>query len=140
MEQTVILIKPDGMKKGLIGKIISRFEEAGFKMIGAKLIKLNQPLLDKWYAHHKDKPFFPPLCQFMMETPVLAMVWQGEGVVSAVREICGATDPVKAAPGTIRALFGGPTVMENIVHASDSPETAEKEKNLLFSPKEVYQP
>lgn len=138
-EQTVILIKPDGMRKGLIGKIISRFEKAGFKMVGAKLIKLNQLLLDKWYAHHKDKDFFPFLCQFMMETPVLAMVWQGGGVVSKVREICGATDPAKALPGTIRAKFGGPTVMENIIHASDSPETAEREKNLIFKPEEIFE-
>ena len=138
MEQTVILIKPDGMKKQLVGKIISRFEEAGFKMVGAKMIKLTQSLLDKWYAHHKDKDFFPGLCRFMMKRPVLAMVWQGEGVVEKVREICGATDPAKAAPGTIRAEFGGPTVMENIIHASDSPKTAEKEKFLIFSPEEIF--
>ena len=106
MEQTVILIKPDGMRKRLIGEIISRFEKAGFKMVGAKLVQLNQQLLDKWYAHHKDKDFFPFLCQFMMEAPVLAMVWQGKGVVSKVREICGATDPAKAAQGTIRAMYG----------------------------------
>lgn len=139
MEQTVILIKPDGMRKGLAGKVISRFEKAGFKMVATKLIKLDQSLLDKWYEHHKDKGFFPDLCQFMMKTPVLAMVWQGEGVVVKVREICGATDPAKAAPGTIRADLGGPTVMENIIHASDSPETAEREMSLIFSPEEIFE-
>ena len=137
MEQTLILIKPDGMEKGVAGKVISRFEEAGFKMIGVKLIQLNQELLDKWYAHHKDKDFFPFLCEFMMRTPVLAMAWEGEEVVKKVRELCGATDPNKADSGTIRADFGGPTVTENIIHASDSPETAEREKNLIFTPEEI---
>lgn len=134
----MVLIKPDGMKKGLVGQIISRFEKAGFKMVGARLVQLTQPLLDKWYAHHRDKDFFPELCRFMMETPVLAMVWQGKKVVKKVREICGATDPVKAAPGTIRADFGGPTVTYNIIHASDSPETAKREKNLIFTPREIF--
>jgi len=137
MENTVVLIKPDGMRKGLIGEIISRFEEVGLKLVAAKIVKLNQPLLDKWYVHHKDKDFFPSLCRFMMEIPVLAMVWEGEGVVNRVREICGATDPAKAAPGTIRAQYGGPTVMENIIHASDSPETAEREKSLIFKSEEL---
>ena len=139
MEQTVILIKPDGMKKGVVGKVISRLEKAGFKMVAAKLVKLDQPLLDKWYVHHQDKDFFPFLCQFMMRSSVLAMVWEGEKVVKKVREICGATDPAKADPGTIRADLGGPTVMENIIHASDSPETAEKEKSLIFSPEEIFE-
>ncbi len=137
MEQTVILIKPDGMKKGVVGKVISRFEEAGFKMVGVKLIKLDQALLDKWYEHHKDKDFFGFLCEFMMRCPVLAMVWEGDGAVSKVRELCGATDPAKADPGTIRADFGGPTVTENIIHASDSPETAEREMSLIFDPEEI---
>ena len=138
MEQTLILIKPDGMKKGVAGKVISRFEEAGFKMVAVKLIQLNQELLDKWYVHHKDKDFFPFLCEFMMRRPVLVMVWQGKDVIAKVREICGATDPNKAEKGTIRADFGGPTVTENIIHASDSPETAEREKKLIFSPEEVF--
>ena len=138
MEQTLILIKPDGMRKGVAGKVISRFEEAGFKMVAAKMIQLDQELLDKWYEHHKDKDFFPFLCEFMMRTPVLAMTWEGEGVVAKVREICGATDSAKADQGTIRADFGGPTVMENIIHASDSSETAEREKNLIFSPEEIF--
>lgn len=126
------------MRKGLVGKITSRFEQAGFKLVAAKLVKLDQPLLDKWYRHHKDKDFFPFLCEFMMQTPVLAMVWQGKEVVAKIREICGATDPAKAAPGTIRAEYGGPTVTENIIHASDSPETAEGEKNLIFKPQEIF--
>lgn len=138
MEQTVVLIKPDGMRKGLIGKVISRFEEAGLRLAAAKMVQLDQPLLDQWYAHHKDKAFFEDLCQFMMETPVLAMVWEGKEAVGRVREICGATDPAEAEPGTIRAEYGGPTVMKNIIHASDSVETAEWEKSLIFAPEEIF--
>ena len=138
MEQTLILIKPDGMEKGVAGKVISRFEEAGFKMMAVKLVQLDQALLDKWYAHHKEKDFFPFLCEFMMRTPVLAMVWEGEEVVVKVREICGATDPNKAESGTIRADLGGPTVTENIIHASDSSETAKREMSLIFSPEEIF--
>lgn len=136
MEQTVILIKPDAMKRGLIGKIIDRFEEAGFKMVAAKMVWLNDEILDKWYAHHKDKPFFPSLVSFMKETPVLAMIWQGEGIILKAREICGATDPAKVAPGTIRADFGT-EVQRNVIHVSDSAEAAEKEKNLIFTPEEI---
>lgn len=138
MEKTVILIKPDGMKRGLIGKIITRFEEAGFRMVAAKLIRMDDELLNVWYAHHKDKPFFPSLCAFMKETPVLAMLWQGEEAVSKAREICGATDPAKAAPGTIRAEFGT-EIQKNIIHVSDSAETAQKEENLIFKPEEIFE-
>lgn len=136
MEQTVVLIKPDGIKRGLIGKIIARFEEAGFKLVGAKLIWLTDEILKKWYAHHQDKPFFPSLVSFMKETPVLAMIWQGEEIITKARELCGATDPAKAAPGTIRADFGT-EIQRNVIHVSDSPEAAEKEKKLIFRQEEI---
>jgi len=136
LERTVILVKPDGVKRGLIGKIISRFEEAGFKMISAKFIWLTDEILNQWYAHHKDKDFFPSLLAFMKETPVLAMIWQGEGIIVKAREICGATDPKKAAPGTIRADFGT-EVQRNIIHVSDSQEASQKEISLIFSPEEI---
>lgn len=138
MEQTVILIKPDAMKRGLIGKIISRFEEAGFRIIAAKLIRMDDELLNIWYAHHKDKDFFPSLCAFMKECPVLAMIWTGEKVVEGARQIAGPTDPKKAPKGTLRGDYGTENP-RNILHASDTPEAAEKEKNLIFAPKEVLE-
>ncbi|MBI5465635.1 nucleoside-diphosphate kinase, partial [Candidatus Gottesmanbacteria bacterium] len=126
MEQTVILIKPDGMKRGLIGKIIDRFEQAGFWMVAAKLIRMDDELLNVWYTHHLDKDFFPSLCAFMKETPVLAMIWEGENVVEGARQIAGPTDPKKAPKGTLRGDFGTENP-RNIIHASDSVEAAEKE-------------
>lgn len=138
MERSLILIKPDGMQRGLIGKVIERFEQAGFKMVAAKLVQLDDELLDKWYSHHKDKDFFPGLVSFMKETPVLAMIWQGEGIIEKAREIGGATDPAKAAPGTIRAEYGT-EIQKNIVHLSDSQEAAEKEIDLIFNPEEILQ-
>lgn len=107
-------------------------------MVAAKLIKMDDGLLNTWYAHHRDKDFFPSLCSFMKETPVLAMIWQGERIVTYAREICGATDPAKAAPGTIRAEFGI-EVQKNVIHVSDSAETAQKEESLIFTPGEVIE-
>ena len=138
MEKTVILIKPDGMKRGLIGKVIDRFEQAGFKIIAAKLIKMDDELLKTWYAHLVDKPFFGELCQFMKETPVLVMLWQGERIVGKAREICGATDPKQAAPGTIRKEFGG-ELPKNVIHVSDSAEAAKKEEELIFKKEEIFE-
>ena len=138
MEFSVVLIKPDGMRKKLVGEIISRLERAKLNLVAIKMVQLTDEILHPWHAHHKDKPFFPDLVEFMKKTPVVAMIWEGENAVAKIRELCGATDPAKAAPGTIRADFGGPTVMENIIHASDSPETAEKEKNLIFKKEEIF--
>lgn len=132
MEYSIVLVKPDGMRKKLVGEVISRFEKAGLTLSAIKIVQLTDEILNPWYSHHQDKPFFADLVTFMKQTPVVAMVWSGEGVINKIRELCGATDPAKAAAGTIRADFGGPTVMENIIHASDSPEAAEKEKNLIF--------
>lgn len=137
MERTVVLIKPDGMQKHVIGAIVDRFEKAGLTVSALKLVKLTQDILDTWYAHHKDKPFFPELSSFMMSSPVAAMVLSGEGAVSKVFDICGPTDPAEAAVGTIRKDFGE-SKGKNVVHRSDSQEAAEKEIALLFSPSEVY--
>lgn len=137
IEKTVVLIKPDGMEKHVIGEIISRFEKAGLAVVGLKLVQLTQNILDIWYAHHKDKPFFPSLSAQMMSTPVVAMILEGEGAVEKVFAICGPTDPGEALPGTIRKDFGVDKP-HNVVHRSDSVETAQKEIGLLFGPGEVF--
>ena len=136
MEYSVVLVKPDGMKKHLVGENISRFEKAGLTLSAIKMVNLTDEVLNNWYVHHKDKPFFPGLVSFMKETPVVAMVWSGEGVILKIRDLAGATDPTKAAAGTIRADFGE-EIQRNIIHASDSLEGAEKEKNLIFKPEEI---
>ncbi|OGG24651.1 nucleoside-diphosphate kinase [Candidatus Gottesmanbacteria bacterium RIFCSPLOWO2_01_FULL_43_11b] len=136
MERTVVLIKPDGMQKYIVGEIISRFEKAGLKLVGLKMIMLTEDILKVWYAHHADKPFFPQLVQDMMATPVVAMVLEGEGAIQKVFDICGPTDPAEAAPGTIRKDFGE-SKPKNVVHRSDSAEAAAKEVGLLFRSEEI---
>lgn len=136
-ERTVILIKPDGVQKHIIGKVIDRFEMAGLKIVAMKMVKLTQPFLDVWYAHHKDKPFFPSLSQQMMSTPVVAFVLEGDSAIQKTFDICGPTDPKDAAPGTIRKDFGVDKP-HNVVHRSDSAEAATKEIGLLFKPEELY--
>lgn len=136
MEKTVVLIKPDGMQKHVVGEIIARFEKAGLKLVGLKLVQLTQPVLDAWYSHHKDKQFFAELSQQMMATPVVAMVLEGEGSIQKVFDICGPTDPQEAAPGTIRRDFGE-SKPKNVVHRSDSAEAAQKEIGLLFQKEEL---
>jgi len=137
IEQTVVLIKPDGMQKRIIGEIITRFEKAGLTVVGLKMVRLTQPILDVWYAHHKDKPFFPSLCQDMMATPIVAIILSGEGAIQKVFNLCGPTDPAEAAPGTIRKDFGE-SKPKNVVHRSDSVEAAQKEIGLLFVKEEVF--
>ncbi len=137
MEKTVVLIKPDGMEKHVVGQIISRFEDAGLRLAALKLVQLTQDILDAWYAHHKDKPFFPELSKQMMSTPVVAMVLEGEGVIQKVFDICGPTDPKEAAPGTIRRDFGVDKP-HNVVHRSDSVEAAQNEIGLLFDASELH--
>jgi nucleoside-diphosphate kinase len=137
VEKTVVLIKPDGMEKHIVGEIISRFEKAGLAVVGMKMVRMTQPILDQWYAHHKDKPFFPDLCQQMMATPVVVAVLSGEGAIQKAFDICGPTDPAEAAPGTIRRDFGE-SKPKNVVHRSDSTEAAQKEIGLLFGANEVF--
>ncbi len=131
IEKTVVLIKPDGVKKHIIGEIIKLFETQGLVVVDLKMVQLTKPILEIWYAHHKDKPFFSTLCEQMMETPVVAMILSGEGAIQKVFDICGVTDPTEAAAGTIRKDFGVDKP-HNVVHRSDSAEAAAKEINLLF--------
>lgn len=137
IEQTVVLVKPDGFEKKVVGQVIDRFEKAGLNLVALKLTRLTQPILDVWYAHHKDKPFFPSLSQQMMSTPIVAIVLSGEGAIQKVFDICGPTDPAEAKPGTIRRDFGVDKP-HNVVHRSDSVEAAKKEIGLLFKPEELY--
>src|SRR3989344_294915 len=105
MEQSVVLVKPDGFQRGLIGEIIHRFERKGLKLVGLKMISLSDALLDEWYAHHKDKPFFGSLKSYMKSYPVVAMLWEGKEAVSTIRQMVGVTLARKAEPGTIRGDF-----------------------------------
>ena len=136
VERTVVLIKPDGMEKHIIGKVIDRFESQGLVVKALKMVRLTQKILDVWYAHHKDKPFFPELSKQMMSTPVVAFVVEGDGAIQKVFDICGPTDPDEAKPGTIRRDFGE-SKPKNVVHRSDSVGAAQKEINLLFRPEEL---
>lgn len=136
-ENTVVLLKPDGIKKGYIGEVINRLEKSGFQLVAAKMAKLSTELLEEWYAHHADKPFFPRIVAYMQETPVLAMVWQGENAIARVREMAGVTDSSKAAKGTIRGDLGE-DIERNVIHISDSPESASKEISLLFNSTEIH--
>lgn len=137
MERTVVLIKPDGMKKRIVGTIIDRFEREGLELVGLKMINLTQELLETWYAHHKDKPFFKDLSAFMRETPVVAIILKADNAVEMVRTIIGPTDSSKAGSDTIRGQHGD-GIQKNVVHASDAPERAEFEISLLFQKDEVF--
>jgi len=137
MQRTLILLKPDALEKRICGKVIARFEEAGFTIRGCKMIRLAPALLREHYAHIADKPFYPEVEQFMSSTPVVALVIEGQDVVERVRQMLGVTDSRKAAPGTIRAEYGKDQ-MVNVAHASDSPETAEKEVRRFFSEEELF--
>jgi len=137
VERTLVIVKPDGVKKNLIGEVIRRFETEGLKVVGLKMIRLSKEAAQGFYHVHKDKPFFESLTDFMSEGPIVVMVLEGEGAIERVREIMGATDPKKAAPGTIRALYGD-NIQENIVHGSDSPESASFEIPYFFNALEIY--
>ena len=136
MEKTFLMIKPDGVQRNLIGPIVSRLENKGFKIAGAKLMNVSEDLAKTHYQEHLDKPFFGELVDFITSGPVFAMVLEGENVISTARLVVGSTNPQEAAPGTIRGDFGL-TVGKNIIHGSDSPESAEREINLFFDEAEV---
>ena len=136
MEKTFQMIKPDGVQRNLIGPIVSRLENKGFKIAGAKLMNVSEDLAKTHYQEHQDKPFFGELVDFITSGPVFAMVLEGENVISTARLVVGSTNPQEAAPGTIRCDFGL-TVGKNIIHGSDSPESAEREINLFFDEAEV---
>lgn len=138
MERTLILVKPDGVHRGLIGQIINRFESRGLKLVGMKFIQMSEELAAKHYAVHKGKPFYEKLVAYIVSGPVAAMVWEGQEAISAARKTMGATNPVEASPGTIRGDYGM-EIGRNLVHGSDSLENAEKEVSLFFDPSELVQ-
>lgn len=136
MERTFLAIKPDGVQRGLVGEIVRRLEVKGFTLVGLKLMNVGRELAEKHYAVHKERAFFASLIEFITSGPVVAMVWEGDGVVAATRKMIGATNPLTAEPGTIRGDFGV-DVGRNIIHGSDAIETAQNEINLWFSPEEL---
>lgn len=138
METSLILIKPDGVQRRLMGRILVRFEEKGLQVAGAKLMKIPHELAERHYASHKGKPFYPGLVAFMTSGPVLALALRGKNSVAVVRKMLGATFGSKAEPGTIRGDFGISDGF-NLVHASDSPEAAKTELSLFFRPEELLE-
>jgi nucleoside-diphosphate kinase len=136
MERTFLAVKPDGVQRGLIGNIIGRFEAKGYQLVGLKLIQVSRELAEKHYGEHKEKSFFPGLVDFITSGPVVAMVWEGKGVIAAARKINGATNPLNADIGSIRGDFGV-DVGRNIIHGSDAPATAETEIALWFTADEL---
>jgi nucleoside-diphosphate kinase len=136
MERTYIMVKPDGVQRGLIGEIVQRFEAKGLKLIAGKLMVIQQEQAKQHYQEHAEKSFFPQLLSFITSGPVLAMVWQGDQAVALSRSLIGKTNPIDAAPGTIRGDFALHTGM-NIIHGSDSPENAEREIAIFFENSEI---
>lgn len=136
MERTFLMIKPDGVQRNLVGEIIRRFEAKGFTLVGLKLMSVSKELAEQHYDVHKERPFFPGLVQFITSGPVVAMVWEGNGVIASARKIIGATNPLNAEPGTIRGDYGV-TVGRNLIHGSDAPETAQTEISLWFKDEEL---
>lgn len=137
LQRSVILVKPDGIQRGLIGEIIHRFEKKGLKLVGIKMMSLDDKILEDWYVHHKDKPFFVNLRNYMQSTPVIAMLWEGIEAINTVRKLCGITLGREAEGGSIRGDFAMSQQM-NLIHASDSAKTAEKEEKLIFDSKEIF--
>lgn len=135
-EQTLVLVKPDGVQRSLIGEVIGRFERRGLQLVALKLLRMNRALAEQHYAEHVAKPFFDGLVRFITAAPVVAMVWEGPDAVSLVRATMGATDPRNAAPGTIRGDHAL-SIGANVVHGSDSPGRAAEEIALFFQPAEL---
>ena len=136
MERTFLMVKPDGVERGLIGQVINRIENRGFHMVAIKMLRISQELAEEQYAEHAGKPFFHEMLSFMTSGPVVAMVWEGPGVIQSVRRLMGATDPAHAEPGTIRGDMGT-SISRNVVHGSDSRAAAEREINLFFNDSEL---
>ncbi len=134
-EKTLILVKPDGVRRGLVGEVISRIEGKGYSIDALRMLQADSALLEKHYAEHVGKPFYEPLVEFMMSGPIVAIVASGNRVIEGFRSLAGATDPTVAAPGTIRgdlARDQGTKVLQNLVHGSDSPESAAREIQIFF--------
>jgi nucleoside-diphosphate kinase len=135
-ERTLIILKPDAVQRGLVGKIISRFEEKGLQVVGMKMLRISPDLAARHYAVHQGKPFYDSLVKFMTSSPVVALCLQGKGVIEISRKMMGATACFKAEPGTIRGDFGVSNT-NNLIHGSDGPETAQAELALWFKPEEL---
>ena len=136
-ERTVVLLKPDTVARGLVGRIISRFEDKWLKLVSLKLIQLTEDICRDHYGHHADKPYFPKIVSYMVDGPVVGVVLEGTDAVRQMRNLCGATDPQFAAAGTIRGDFSG-TIDANLIHASDSVETAQAEMDRFFDEDEIF--
>jgi nucleoside-diphosphate kinase len=136
VEQTFVMVKPDGVQRGLIGVVVSRLEQRGYQLVAAKLMSVSTALAQEHYAEHKERPFFGELVQFITSSPVFAMVWEGPGVIGAARTMMGKTNPLDAAPGTIRGDYAVSLGM-NIVHGSDSLQSAQREISLWFAAGEL---
>ena len=136
MDQTLVIVKPDAVQRALIGQIIGRLEQRGLKIVAFKMIQISRELGERHYSIHREKPFFDELVQFISSSPVVVGVLEGPKAVEVTRNTVGATNPVEAAPGSIRGSFGL-TIGQNLIHASDSPESARKEIDLFFSPEEI---
>lgn len=136
MQQTFLMVKPDGVQRGLIGEIVSRFERKGFQLVGAKLVQMTRKQAEFHYAEHVGKPFFGDLVDFITSGPVFAMVWQGEEVIALARTLMGKTNVTESMPGTIRGDFAARTP-RNLIHGSDSPESAEREIGNFFAKEEL---
>ena len=137
-EKTLVLVKPDGVARGLVGEVIARIEAKGYKISALRMMQADRALLEKHYAEHQGKPFFEPLVEFMMSGQIVAIVAEGNRVIEGFRSLAGVTDPTVAAPGTIRgdlARDQGTKVVQNIVHGSDSPESAAREIAIFFEGK-----
>lgn len=137
MEQSVVIVKPDGVQRGLIGEVIHRFERKGLKLVAIKMLSLDTELLEDWYVHHKEKPFFPALRDYMKSYPVVVMLWEGYEAINAIRKLTGITKSREAEPGTIRGDFGM-SQQYNLIHASEDKEAADKEKSLMFKEEEIF--
>ena len=136
MERTYIMVKPDGVQRGLVGEIVSRFEQKGFKLVAGKLCQMSKDQAARHYAEHEGKPFYEELIQFITSGPVFAMVWEGDEVIQLARKIIGKTKVLDAEPGTIRGDFAAPTNF-NLIHGADSPESAAREISNMFSDEEL---
>jgi nucleoside-diphosphate kinase len=136
MEQTYLMVKPDGVQRGLCGEILSRFEKKGLKIVGLKFMLISKEVAENHYGEHKGKPFFPSLISYITSGPVFAMVWEGENAVQVCRNMMGKTNPQDSAPGTIRGDYCMVTGL-NIIHGSDSPESAAREIGIFFKPEEL---
>ncbi|MEB3204241.1 MAG: nucleoside-diphosphate kinase [Candidatus Sericytochromatia bacterium] len=136
MERTFIAVKPDGVQRGLVGQIIARFEQKGYQLVGLKQMQVTREMAEQHYGEHRERPFFKGLVDFITSGPIVAMAWQGPGVVATARLMMGKTNPRDAEPGTIRGDFAV-DIGRNVVHGSDSPENAVRELGIFFAPGEL---